>query len=105
MGKTTTAVNVAACIADAGSALLVDLDPQCNATVCLGRPRTLRPAYMTPLAGPAPRGADGLAGPGPALSARGPGLAGATVELPRIPGSEYRLRDAWRRCASASLTC
>ena len=34
VGKTTTAVNVAACVADAGyETLLVDLDAQCNATV------------------------------------------------------------------------
>ena len=37
VGKTTTAVNVAACIAEAGYAtLLVDVDPQANATVGLG---------------------------------------------------------------------
>ena len=37
VGKTTTAVNLAASIADAGyPTLLVDLDPQCNATVALG---------------------------------------------------------------------
>ena len=37
VGKTTTAVNVAACIAEAGYAtLLVDIDPQANATVGLG---------------------------------------------------------------------
>ena len=34
VGKTTTAVNMAACVAEAGyRTLLVDLDPQCNATV------------------------------------------------------------------------
>ena len=37
VGKTTTAVNVAACIAEAGYAtLLVDIDPQANATIGLG---------------------------------------------------------------------
>ena len=37
VGKTTTAVNVSACIAEAGYAtLLVDVDPQANATVGLG---------------------------------------------------------------------
>ncbi|TWT47690.1 ParA family protein [Botrimarina hoheduenensis] len=37
VGKTTTAVNVAACCARAGlRTLLVDLDPQCNATGAVG---------------------------------------------------------------------
>src|ERR1700753_2917742 len=37
VGKTTTAVNLAACVAEAGyEALLVDIDPQANATIGLG---------------------------------------------------------------------
>src|SRR3954465_8822749 len=96
-GKTTTAVNVAACIAEAGyEALLVDIDPQANATVGLGLAKDLRPGIYEVLAGKAslddagrPTGIDRLE-----MVAAGPDLAGANVELPRLAGSETRLRDA-----------
>jgi chromosome partitioning protein len=97
VGKTTTAVNVAACIAEAGYAtLLVDIDAQANATVGLGLAKDLRPGVYEVLAGEATleeavRTTDV---PGLSLVPAGPDLAGANVELPRIAGSETRLRDA-----------
>jgi chromosome partitioning protein len=75
---------------------VVDLDPQCNATVALGVPRGMEPNTYTCL----------LSG-GPVLEAcvetavanlfvvpSTPDLAGATVELPQIAGSERRLAEA-----------
>ena len=47
VGKTTTAVNLGACVASAGyQTLLVDLDPQCNATVALGLAKDLSPERL-----------------------------------------------------------
>jgi chromosome partitioning protein len=97
VGKTTTAVNLAACIAGAGiPTLLVDLDPQCNATVSLGQPRTLRPNAYDVLCGAA-SAADAIHDTPVDLLALIPasvGLVGATVELPAVAGSERRLRAA-----------
>jgi chromosome partitioning protein len=97
VGKTTTAVNVAACIAEAGyETLLVDVDPQGNATVGLGASRNGGPGLYDVLGGQAtaldavrPTGVEHLS-----LLVSTPDLAGATMELPRLPGSETRLRDA-----------
>jgi chromosome partitioning protein len=96
VGKTTTAVNVAACVASAGAqTLLVDLDPQCNATVALGGDRDSHPSSYDCLTGDVsvaeaarPAGPDNLW-----LVPANRDLAGASVELPRIEGSETRLRD------------
>jgi chromosome partitioning protein len=96
VGKTTTAVNVGACIAEAGYAtLLVDVDPQANATVGLGLSRTLRPGLYEVLAGEADAGEAIVASSVPALKIlpAGEGLAGANVELPRIEGFERLLRE------------
>jgi chromosome partitioning protein len=97
VGKTTTAVNVAACIAEAGyPTLLVDVDPQANATVGLGVERTRTPGLYEVLAGDATPAEALAATPvdGLTLIPAGPGLAGASVELPRIAGFEGRLQTA-----------
>jgi chromosome partitioning protein len=95
VGKTTTAVNIAACAAEAGNQVLMcDLDPQCNATVALGLGRDLEPSSYNCLMGDRsvaeaarPAGPDNLW-----IVPASRDLAGAAVELPRIEGSERTLR-------------
>ncbi len=101
VGKTTTAVNLAACVAEAGyEALLMDVDPQCNATVGIGLSKDLEPTVYDVLIDETPL--DQAIFPTAVenlwLAPAGPDLAGATVELPRLPGSETRLRDALAPC-------
>jgi chromosome partitioning protein len=96
VGKTTTAVNVGACIAEAGYAtLLVDVDPQANATVGLGIARTRVPGLYEVLTGEATaeQALTDSSVPGLRVLPAGAGLAGANVELPRIEGFEVRLRE------------
>jgi chromosome partitioning protein len=97
VGKTTTAVNVAACIAEAGyPTLLVDIDAQANATVGLGVAKNREPNIYDVLAGraTAEEALTGTAIENLTLLPAHPDLAGAAMELPRQPGSEHRLRDA-----------
>src|SRR5436190_24149181 len=96
VGKTTTAVNTAACAAASGChVLLCDLDPQCNATVALGLGRDESTSSYHCLTGERtiaeaarPAGPDNLW-----IVPASRDLAGAAVELPRIDGSEGNLRD------------
>ena len=96
VGKTTTAVNLGASIADAGHpTLLVDLDPQCNATVALGIGKDRSPHVYDCLAGALtlPEAATATGIELLDLVPSTPELAGANVELPRIAGSESTLRS------------
>ena len=112
VGKTTTAVNVAACIAEAGyETLLVDADPQGNATVGLGLSRDEGPGLYEVLSGDvaARHAVRPTQIPHLSMLASTPDLAGATMELPRLAGSEQRLREALRpirdRFAYTLLDC
>jgi chromosome partitioning protein len=112
VGKTTTAVNVGACIAEAGyGTLLVDADPQANATVGLGTPRTHAPGLYEVLVGDAqaPDALTATSIAGLDLLPAGAGLAGANVELPRIEGFEQILRERltplWERYEYILLDC
>jgi chromosome partitioning protein len=97
VGKTTTAVNLSACIAEAGyPTLLVDVDAQANATVALGVDKYTEPSVYDVLRGDVrardaivPTEVEGLS-----LLPAQPDLAAATVELAREAGSDGRLRDA-----------
>ncbi len=98
VGKTTTAVNVAAALADAGySVLLIDFDPQANATSSLGvDPRQAERNVYHLLAGAA-QPQDVIVSTsttGVSLMPSGPDLAGAEVELVSMARRESFLRDA-----------
>src|SRR4051794_41965940 len=96
VGKTTTAVNVAACIAEAGyETLLVDVDPQANATVGLGVERTRTPGLYEVLAGTASAHEAICACSVGALKLlpAGPGRAGGQPGESRGPGRGARGRE------------
>jgi chromosome partitioning protein len=95
VGKTTSAVNLAACLAEAGErSLVVDLDPQANATSGLGERAgdtssydLLDGASLAELARP-------TRFPNLDLVPARPELAGAAVELGRRADGERFLADA-----------
>ncbi len=95
VGKTTTAVNVAAAMADWGfRVLLVDIDPQSNATTSLGLdPRRTTPSSYELLLGEQPLSAIVRRTRWPRLELipASPALAGATVTLHAIPDPRARL--------------
>jgi chromosome partitioning protein len=97
VGKTTTAVNLAAALAGTQRVLLVDLDPQGNASTGLGVGYEQRRAgTYAALMGEADLAALPLPTevPGLEILAAGSELAGAEIELIATENREYRLRDA-----------
>ena len=94
VGKTTTAVNLGAELASRFRILLVDLDPQANATSSLGLdPRTQERSTYDVLLGQMPLSEIII----PTdlgdldLAPASPALAGAQVELVELPDRERRL--------------
>jgi chromosome partitioning protein len=95
VGKTTTAINLAACLAEAGeSALLVDLDPQANATSGLGERANGTSSYDLLDGLPLERLARATRFPNLELVPSKPELAGAVVELARRDDGERYLAEA-----------
>jgi chromosome partitioning protein len=97
VGKTTTAVNVGAYLALGVRVLLVDLDPQANATSSLGLdPNGVELSTYDALIGQAPLRA-AIVETGRAQLEIAPAsraLAGAQVELVDLPDRERRLKEA-----------
>jgi chromosome partitioning protein len=84
VGKTTTAVNLAACLAEAGGRTLVlDLDPQANATSGLGERANGTSSYDLLDGAPLEDVAHPTRFPNLELAPSRPELAGAAVELAR----------------------
>ena len=98
VGKTTSAVNVAACMARAGkNVLLVDADPQGNATGGLGiRKKGLAGSLYDVLIGEKSVSDVTVKTNYPGLSVvpSGIDLVGAELELSDLENREYKLRDA-----------
>jgi chromosome partitioning protein len=98
VGKTTSAINLGAYLGYYGQrVLLVDLDPQANATSSLGvDKRTVKTSSYEVLIGAAPVAPQVLHNPRFKLSLlpSAPSLSGAEVELIDMKNREFRLKEA-----------
>ena len=95
VGKTTTAVNLSAWLAAKGKrVLLVDMDPQGNATSAMGVEKTrVKAGTYEALSGEDPKKSVVKTKYGDLMPSN-KALAGATVELVDVPEREYILRKA-----------
>ncbi|MDQ2915468.1 MAG: AAA family ATPase [Chloroflexota bacterium] len=99
VGKTTTAISLGAALVEHGEkVLIVDLDPQGNATSGLGISKSPpNPIYGLILKErPINDSIVATAVPGLDIIPSGPDMAGAEVELVPLMAREYRLRNALR---------
>ncbi|WP_153111988.1 ParA family protein [Propionivibrio limicola] len=97
VGKTTTAVNLSACLAALGQrVLMIDLDPQGNATTGCGvlKREALPTVYQILIGRSTLNDARIRTDFGFDILPANRELAGAEVDLVGIEGREYRLRDA-----------
>jgi chromosome partitioning protein len=95
VGKTTTAVNLAACLAEAGErALVIDLDPQANATSGLGVRANGTSSYDLLDGAPLAELTQPTRWPNLFLVPAKPDLAGAVVELARRGDGERFLAES-----------
>jgi chromosome partitioning protein len=95
VGKTTTAINLAACLAEAGQpSLVVDLDPQANATSGLGLRANGVSSYDLLDGAPLRELVKHTRFPNLDVVPSKPDLAGAVIELARRDDGERFLRQA-----------
>jgi len=98
VGKTTTAINLGSYLAHFGQrVLIVDLDPQANATSCLGVDKhNVQGSTYDAMLGSTPANSLVLYNERLklALLPSSPALAGAEVELVNLPRREARLKQA-----------
>ncbi|MGH2450533.1 MAG: ParA family protein [Candidatus Limnocylindria bacterium] len=97
VGKTTTAISLGAALAERGSrVLIVDLDPQANATSGLGQSKEQTRSVYGVLLREEPLGEaiTPTSVPGLDLLPSSSDMAGAEVELVPAMAREFRLRDA-----------